>query len=331
MSIRDLPETRTIPWGIVEPAAGADLPAITLLTPCLNRADLIEAMLRSVAAQHYPGLRHIVVDGGSTDGTLDVLARHASVTVARQVSRGSHEAMNEGLPLVETPVVGFLNTDDLLLPGVLRRAGEAFGADPGLQALRFRAALFERADDDRIEATAEIVEPAAEHRLDELLHGTPGFNAWFFRTETVRALGGFDTAFDVAGDRELLLRLLRSGAKIQTLPLLGYAYRRHAGSRTLDHGARLRLAILADHVAIARKHLPGAGPALRGPLADWHAFETARLGLQHVKAGAIGAAIGLAAAAFAADPTWPARVGAGRRRAAALADSITSAIPSGAA
>ncbi len=282
-------------------------------------------MIASVQAQAYPNLRQIVVDGGSGDGTLELLARHPSIRVVRQVSRGSHEAMNEGLPLVDTAIVAFLNTDDLLLPGVLARAGEAFAVDPALQALRFRAVLFEKASEGTIEATAEIVEPPDTLRLDELLHGTPGFNAWFFRTEALRARGGFDTAFDVAGDRELLLRLHLAGAKTRMLPVAGYAYRRHTGSRTLDHAARLRLQILADHVAIARKHLPLAAGEARAAIADWHAFETARLGLQQLKAGAMPAALRLAAGAFAADPIWPGRVRAGRRRADALAAAVSAA------
>lgn len=285
-------------------------------------------MIDSAQAQGYPNLRHIVVDGGSRDGTLAVLERHPAIQVIHQLSRGSHEAMNEGLPLVETPIVTFLNTDDLLLPGALVLAGEAFAADPDLQALRLRAVLFDTATSESVEATAEIVEAAPGFHLDELLYGTPGFNAWFFRTQAIRALGGFDTAFDVAGDRDLLLRLHLSGARIAMRPVWGYAYRRHAGSRTLDHGAQLRLRILADHVGIARKHLPAARGEVHRALAEWHAFETARLGLQHVKSGGISAAIGLAAASLAADPAWPLKVGAGRRRAEALARSITAAAPS---
>lgn len=327
MSIRDFSGSRPIRLG-PGPAAGPGLPAITLMTPSLNRADLIGAMIESAGAQGYPNLRHIVVDGGSDDGTLAVLERHPEIRVVRQVSRGSHEAMNEGLPLVETPIVTFLNTDDLLLPGALVCAGEAFAADPDLQALRLRAVLFETATADSVEATAEIVEAAPGFHLEELLYGTPGFNAWFFRTQAIRALGGFDTAFDVAGDRELLLRLHLAGARIAMLPVWGYAYRRHAGSRTLDHGAQLRLSILADHIGIARRHLPNARGETRRVLADWHAFETARLGLQHTKGGRLGAAIGLAAGGLLADPAWPLKLGAGRRRAEALARSITAAAPS---
>ena len=126
MSIRDLVPPRRIAWrSSPQPPAG-DLPPITLITPCLDRAGLVGMAIESAWAQGYPALRHIVVDGGSTDGTLDVLAGYPNVEVVAQRSKGSHPAMNEGLARADGEVVAFLNTDDLLLPGVLQAAGRAF-------------------------------------------------------------------------------------------------------------------------------------------------------------------------------------------------------------
>lgn len=297
------------------------------MTPCLNRADLVEMAIESAWAQGYPGLRQIVVDGGSTDGTPAVLARHPEIEVVAQRSQGSHPAMNEGLARADGEVVGFLNTDDLLLPGSLHVAGRAFAADPALEALRFRAALFETASGDTIATHAEIVEPPPELQLDALLFGTPGFNAWFFRRRAFAMHGDFDPAFDIAADRDFLLRLHLVGARIRHLPVLGYAYRQHAGSRTLDHAAQLRLGILAEHVAIARKHLArrDLAPADRATLSAWHARETARLLGQEVKQGLAGAALDLAIGGFRADLAWPLAIEAGRRRAARLAAAVNAA------
>ncbi len=303
------------------------LPKITLVTPCLNRADLVGMAIESAWTQGYPALRQIVVDGGSTDGTLAALARHPEIEVVAQRSQGSHPAMNEGLARADGEVVGFLNTDDLLLPGALHAAGRAFADDPALDALRFRAALFESASGDTIAAHAEIVEPPPELQLDAVLFGTPGFNAWFFRRRVFAVHGDFDPAFDIAADRDFLLRLTLGGARIRHLPVLGYAYRQHAGSRTLDRDARLRLGIMAEHVAIVRKHLsrPDLAPADRAALSAWHARETARLLGQQIKQGRFGAALDLAFGGFRADPAWPLAITAGRRRAAHLAAAVSAA------
>lgn len=316
-----------IPWRARPRPAEAGLPAVTLVTPCLNRVDFVEAAIRSARHQGYPGLRQVVVDGGSTDGTLAVLARHPEIEVVAQRSQGSHPAMNEGLTRADGEVIGFLNTDDLLLPGALHAAGRAFADDPALDAVCFRAALFETESGDTVAAHAEIVEPPPALQLDELMFGTPGFNAWFFRRRVFAVHGDFDPAFDIAGDRDFLLRLTLGGARIRHLPVLGYAYRQHAGSRTLDRDARLRLGILAEHVAIARKHLsrPDLAPADRAALSAWHARETARLLGQQIKRGRFGAALDLAVGGFWADPAWPLAITAGRRRATHLAAAVSAA------
>jgi glycosyltransferase involved in cell wall biosynthesis len=318
LSIRDLDPLRTIRWRAPSGSGiEAGLPDITLITPSLNRAGLVGMAIDSAWSQGYPRLHQIIVDGGSTDGSREVIARYPQVEFVPQRSIGSHQAMNEGLAVTSTEIVAFLNTDDLLLPGVLALAGRRFRDDPALAALRFRAALFERAAADAIEATAEIVEPPPDLVIDELLYGTPGFNAWFFRRSTARQLGGFDTAFDVGADRDFLLRLHLSGARIATLPIFGYGYRRHRASRTLDHGARLRLQILSDHVAIARKALRYGklGPADRRALLDWHGYETARLAAQRLKGGNVVGALSLACRGLKADPAWCLAWRRGRRRA----------------
>src|SRR5689334_10775509 len=88
-------------------------PRITLLTPCLNAERYIDQALAAIERQQYPNLEHIVLDGGSLDATLDILARHPATIVSTERDRGSHDAMNKGLRLATGEIVGFINSDDL--------------------------------------------------------------------------------------------------------------------------------------------------------------------------------------------------------------------------
>ncbi len=114
---------------------GTSIPLVSIITPVLNSASTLKLTLASVAAQTYPNIEHIVVDGGSTDGTIDVLQGFRSTVPLRWVSEpdaGMYAAINKGLGLAQGEVLSYLNGDDLYLPWSVERAVSALvssGAD----------------------------------------------------------------------------------------------------------------------------------------------------------------------------------------------------------
>lgn len=108
------------------PAASTGGPLISIVTPSFNAATTIEATLASVAAQDYPNVEHIVVDGGSTDATLGILAGAEGITYISESDRGRADAANKGVRLATGKIIGFLNADDTYEPGALRAVAEAF-------------------------------------------------------------------------------------------------------------------------------------------------------------------------------------------------------------
>ena len=108
----------------------ADLPSISIVTPCLNAAATLPETLTSLRAQGYPKLEHVVVDGGSTDGTLELLERADGVRWVSEPDRGLSDAFNKGVRMATGDVVGWLNADDTYEPGALHAVGEAFAAHP---------------------------------------------------------------------------------------------------------------------------------------------------------------------------------------------------------
>jgi len=109
----------------------SSLPKISIITPSFNQGKYIQSTLDSVLSQGYPNLEYIIMDGGSTDETLDILKRYEGRIIwTSEPDRGQSHAINKGLRLATGEIVAFLNSDDLYLPGALMSAGQFFAAHP---------------------------------------------------------------------------------------------------------------------------------------------------------------------------------------------------------
>lgn len=103
---------------------GTGKPLISIVTPSLNQARFIRETIESVLNQDYPEYEHIVMDGGSTDGTIDLLKEYKHLKVVSEKDRGQADAINKGFRLAKGDILAYLNADDTLLPGTLKRVSE---------------------------------------------------------------------------------------------------------------------------------------------------------------------------------------------------------------
>ena len=113
-------------------AAGTSSPRITVVTPTYNDGELLKECIVSVLEQGYPNLEYIVVDGGSTDGSLDILKRYDDRLAywTSEPDRGQADALNKGFRRATGELVCWLNSDDFFYPGALAAAAEAYRGDP---------------------------------------------------------------------------------------------------------------------------------------------------------------------------------------------------------
>jgi len=108
-------------------------PIVTVITPSYNQARFLEDTIQSVLRQEYPSLEYLIIDGGSTDGSVDIIRRYES-QLAYWVSEpdsGQADAINKGLARASGKYVGWLNSDDVYLPGAIYRAVATFAEFPG--------------------------------------------------------------------------------------------------------------------------------------------------------------------------------------------------------
>ncbi len=283
-------------------------PRITILTPCLNAAPHIAAALDSVARQHYPELEHIVLDGGSRDGTLETLRHYPALTVISEPDDGPHDAMNKGLARASGDIVGFLNADDVYPDGLLLEVGRSFRDDPELAVAVGGSLVLER---DRAGRERPVVARAHAREsgfwLPELAFGAPGFNARFFRRSLFARIGNFDTGYFIAADRQFLIRVALAGLKARHLERPGVHYLRHPGSRTLNAERRLAPAIALEHIRMARDFAgtKGISSGARRTFRAWRALESGKLILHDMGAGHLGEALARLGGLCLSDPLWP--------------------------
>ncbi|MBK8020940.1 MAG: glycosyltransferase [Chloroflexi bacterium] len=105
---------------------------ITILTPSYNQAQYIRATIDSVLGQDFPDFEYLVVDGGSTDGTVDILKSYSDPRM-RWISerdKGQTDALNRGLRMTSGEILTWINSDDVLLPGAVRFMVETFASRP---------------------------------------------------------------------------------------------------------------------------------------------------------------------------------------------------------
>ena len=208
----------------------ANPPTIAIVTPSYNQGDFVERTIRSVLDQGYPALSYAVQDGGSGDGTQAVLDPYRSRLAAcvSEPDDGQGDAINRGFAHVDGEIMGWLNSDDVLLPGALTAVARHFASHPETDVVYGHRALID--DCDR-QIGAWIMPPHEDAPL-ELVDFIPQETMFWRRRIWDRAGGRIDPSFRYALDWDLLLRFLDAGARFARLPYVIGGFRVHPDQKT---------------------------------------------------------------------------------------------------
>lgn len=281
-------------------------PRFSIVTPCLDRAATIGAAIDSVLAQGHPSFEHIIVDGGSTDGTAEVLARYPHLTVIRETDRNLYDAINKGLRAVRGEVVGLLNSDDLFAPGAFATAEAGF-ADPAVEMVLGGAEFF--AEQEGREVVQQRLSGAANDLAESnVIGGITTMNAAFYRRALIERVGPFDDRFPLSADKDFWLRLVLLAPRLARTGATIIRYRSHAGSLTFA-ADDLREKLSRHNLETVRTRLPETPPGSAARLAyrRWHGWATGYRVLVQARHGALRPAMATTCAGFKADALWPVR------------------------
>ena len=181
---------------------------ITVITVCFNSAAHIADTLRSVDRQTWPHLEHLIVDGGSIDGTLDVIAAHAQPwrNVVSGPDLGIYDAMNKGFARATGDFVGFLNADDMFADAQAVASIAQAACEDGIDAV-FGDLVYVR--QDRPDVTLRYWRSGA-YAARRLRYGwMPPHPTFYVRRSLLADVGAFDLQFRIAADYDWMLRFLR--------------------------------------------------------------------------------------------------------------------------
>ena len=200
---------------------------LSIITPSFNQARYLETTIQSVLSQDYPRVEYIVIDGVSTDGSVDIIKKYEN-RLAYWVSEkdnGQADAINKGIARAKGDVVAWLNSDDYYLPNAISNAVKVFEGIPGL--------VLAYGDMLAVNELGQTINNLKYNQLsleDLLCFQIIGQPAVFFRREAFEKAGGLDTTFHFLLDHHLWIRLAQQG-RILHVPQTWAAARYHAEAK----------------------------------------------------------------------------------------------------
>jgi Glycosyl transferase family 2 len=186
-------------------ALGRRGPLVSIVTPSYNQGHYIEETIQSVLNQDYPNLEYLVVDGGSSDNTVEILKKYEGcLTWISEKDQGQADAINKGFQMAKGAIVAWLNSDDTYLPGAVQTSVRYLEAHPEVGILY--------GEGYHIDADGEIIEryytePFDYQRLSEICFICQP--TVFLRTEVIRTVGPLDITLDYCMDYEYWMRIAK--------------------------------------------------------------------------------------------------------------------------
>ena len=223
----------------------ATVPKISVVTPCFNMAGYIESTVRSILDQDYPNLEYIVVDGGSTDGTLGIVQKHAD-RIARIISEpddGQYDAVQKGFAAASGEILAWLNADDVYYPWTLQLVGQIFAEFPNVHWVTGLYSWINKAGQCVRMSSAVPVYPGRYIRNGWFRQEAAGYlqqENMFWRRDLWDKSGGLDLRLRYAADYQLWTEFARHADLVSVAAPLAAFRLRPGEQRSSSQEARYR-------------------------------------------------------------------------------------------
>jgi glycosyltransferase involved in cell wall biosynthesis len=224
---------------------------VSIVTPSLNQGRFLRRTIESVLDQSHPQIEYVVRDGGSTDGSREILASYGHrLRWVSEPDGGQSAALNRGFAEARGEILGYLNSDDVLRPGAVETAVEHFRRNAECDLVYGDADYID--EDDRVIGAYLTAEYSFARLAEEDVICQP---AAFWRARIARRVGPFNEALRYAMDYEYWLRIAQAGGRIEHLPRTLAASRLHPAAKTLAE----RKQVLGEIFAVCDAQLGRVG------------------------------------------------------------------------
>ena len=235
----------------------ASWPRVSIVTPSYNQGQFIEETIRSVLLQGYPSLEYIIMDGGSTDGSVEIIRKYEPWLSYLHIGPdgGQAAAIAEGFRRATGEILAWLNSDDRYRPGALVRVAHFFTTHPNV--------VFGNGDVNYIDAEGRFLKRIYAIRPNRFLTANLGVHSWpqqgcFWRRWAYEKAGGMDGSLQFCMDRDLFIRLVDIGpsARIAGPPLADFRMHESAkSSKLLDVAEREHRLLITRYGSLWRQRL----------------------------------------------------------------------------
>ncbi len=224
-----------------------ELPLVSIVTPSLNKGQFIEETILSIKNQTYPNIEHIIVDGGSTDNTLDIIKKYDgsyNMLWLSEPDEGQSDAINKGWKMSTGEIIAYLNSDDTYMPWAVETVVEFMAGHPDIAMVY--------GDCNYVDEHGEVIRqsPASEYYWEDMVCGKNVIAqpSVFFRKEVLDKVGYLDTTLHYAMDLDLWVRI-GSKLEIRQVPRLLANFRLCPGTKSVAQSYRFG----TDHLRIMEK------------------------------------------------------------------------------
>ncbi|MHA7943012.1 glycosyltransferase family 2 protein [Formosa sp. 3Alg 14/1] len=211
-------------------------PKISIVTPTYNQGQYIEETIKSVLDQNYPNLEFIIMDGGSTDNTVEIIKKYEKHLThwESKADKGQANAINKGLKLCTGEIFNWLNSDDYLAEGALNNIAKAF-SELSVSAVAGRTIYFEDGVYQEPEQLANLSPRGLMFWEEGTVFVQPGL--WLLR-ENIEAVGGLDESLHYSFDTDMIIRYLSLYPNVNYIKKDLVFFRLHDESKTVSQPER---------------------------------------------------------------------------------------------
>lgn len=217
---------------VVRVGVSSMYPKISIVMPSYNQVAFIEESIQSVLAQNYPALEFLILDGGSTDGSKEIIARYSKHLAYwhSKPDKGQTEALIRGFNLATGDLLGWINSDDVLMPNVLQNSASIYTKNPNIGILFGDYVLID--ESSRITRCKLVPKNGIEWYAKRGLWVFSSTGVLFSR-KGYDIVGGLHADLDFVMDADLYMRMLFQGVQYKHLGCYVGGFRRHKGAKTV--------------------------------------------------------------------------------------------------